>query len=680
MPYPVELPPKYYLAHFRELLRDIEARLLPYLRPRDELFLRSFATLSEDAQCLYIRMVNRKGRYFTRHGLDYQEINSKKALSELRAVGFIREATESDKDGILAIMPKEELFRMLSAQDVPYRKSWPRQTFIELASLHFILPESIVVQEMKDEMDYLLFLFFGSYQENLTLYTLRDLGVRESNGYQGPLKNKFKSRADAEAHFFYARMARNELSEDPIGWPVPLSFEARELRDQQLIRKALHYEGDEAVRILRLGEGPAPRERLCRLLWELDRREECQDLLRRMQEDPAHDEEALFAEDFLARKFEKKRLSVLTEALREARKITIDEGFFRHPELGAIAWFEAQGAQAFHSENLLWQELFQRLFKEELFESEATAFHSQFEHTPFDLWDQEFFTNHQASLRSKLVRLHDPAFRAELAADSAPLLLLLEKVPLTALETILIAMARDYHRRSSGFPDLLVCEGDSLRLIEIKAPGDQLRKNQLTQLTLLRRAGIEVEVLQVDYDANPAQTYVVVDLETTGTSSSHHRVTEIGAVKIQDGKIIATYSSLVNPGQPIPRRIQQLTGISNEMVEAAPSFAAVADAFEEFLEGSILAAHNVKFDYGFLQAEYARLERRFVRPHVCTSASMKKHFPGLGSYGLANLTTHFNIPLESHHRALCDAEAAARLLMIINEKRRVGSPTPSAES
>jgi DNA polymerase-3 subunit epsilon len=80
-------------------------------------------------------------------------------------------------------------------------------------------------------------------------------------------------------------------------------------------------------------------------------------------------------------------------------------------------------------------------------------------------------------------------------------------------------------------------------------------------------------------------------------------------------------------------------------------------------------AHNVRFDYGFLTAEYARLERRFRYPTLCTCQSMRKLWKGLPSYGLANLSRHFGIPLESHHRALCDAEAAAGLLMKINERR-----------
>jgi DNA polymerase-3 subunit epsilon len=87
------------------------------------------------------------------------------------------------------------------------------------------------------------------------------------------------------------------------------------------------------------------------------------------------------------------------------------------------------------------------------------------------------------------------------------------------------------------------------------------------------------------------------------------------------------------------------------------------------MDDAIFVAHNVNFDYGFLGREFARLGRGFRYPKLCTCASMRKHFPGHDSYSLASLCRRYDIPLRQHHRAMCDAEAAAQLLLLVNERR-----------
>jgi DNA polymerase-3 subunit epsilon len=87
------------------------------------------------------------------------------------------------------------------------------------------------------------------------------------------------------------------------------------------------------------------------------------------------------------------------------------------------------------------------------------------------------------------------------------------------------------------------------------------------------------------------------------------------------------------------------------------------------MDNSIFVAHNVNFDYGFIAREYERLERRFRFPKLCTCAGMRRRFPGHRSYSLGNLCATYGIDLEDHHRALCDAKAAAHLLNLMNRKR-----------
>ena len=98
-------------------------------------------------------------------------------------------------------------------------------------------------------------------------------------------------------------------------------------------------------------------------------------------------------------------------------------------------------------------------------------------------------------------------------------------------------------------------------------------------------------------------------------------------------------------------------------------FAEIAESFMQFMDSGIFVAHSVNFDYGFISYEYERLERRFRFPKLCTCAGMRRRYPGHKSYSLGNLCETYGIDLKEHHRALCDARAAAQLLNLVNQQR-----------
>src|SRR5690606_36997389 len=118
---------------------------------------------------------------------------------------------------------------------------------------------------------------------------------------------------------------------------------------------------------------------------------------------------------------------------------------------------------------------------------------------------------------------------------------------------VLIYMAQDYYNRNSGFPDLFIIQDKKIQFIEVKAEGDSIKNSQIKQMRLLENTGFMVKVLQVFYRFNENQSYVIVDLETTGTLSSYNRITEIGAVKMKGNEIIGTFQTLINPQKSIPR-------------------------------------------------------------------------------------------------------------------------------
>jgi len=156
-------------------------------------------------------------------------------------------------------------------------------------------------------------------------------------------------------------------------------------------------------------------------------------------------------------------------------------------------------------------------------------------------------------------------------------------------------------------------------------------------------------------DPASEQPLVFVDLETTGGSPAEHRITEIGVVEIGPFGV-STWTTLVDPGQPIPPFIQQLTGISDEMVRGAPSFASLAPALFERLDGKLFVAHNASFDRGFLRAEFERAGFAFNPDVLCTVRLSRALFPRESRHGLDALIERHGLVPAARHRALADAD------------------------
>jgi DNA polymerase-3 subunit epsilon len=158
--------------------------------------------------------------------------------------------------------------------------------------------------------------------------------------------------------------------------------------------------------------------------------------------------------------------------------------------------------------------------------------------------------------------------------------------------------------------------------------------------------------------------FAVLDVETTGTRAAEDdRITDIAVVLVQGNRRELVYESLVNPGRPIPYFITTMTGISDAMVESAPSFDRIADDLLQVLSGRVFTAHNARFDWGFVDAEVKRSRGlALVGTRMCTVKLARTLLPELPSRGLDSLQEYFNIPNEARHRARGDALATADLL------------------
>lgn len=707
-----DLPTYYYHTNFVDMLAFIQERYDSVFDTSHRTFLKAFYALPLDAQYLYVRIAGRKGRVFDRTKLIYPEINQIDAQFKiLKTQGFVGDLSEEDYSDYLNRLTKPDLVTVLSSHCPPrsFRRSWKKQDLAEFAKCHLpfdtaSIPDTFFVQGEVKALRFLMFLYFGKIEENLQSFTLRDLGITKTPDYKADYSARFDTTAEAASAFFYThalyrfKQGRGsqiaELIDTLDYWPdveCEVSLSARDKLLQKLggLSEACK-DVQTALRLYGASEAPLCTERAIRLRWlrnEDSDRDWVKSKLETLIENPSSDGEHNFACDFYDRKFHKKRTSAVTDLLNSAEVLTLDACFAHEPERAAQRAFIERGYTVHRTENTIWKGLFGLLFWEPLFGSDAKI-HNGFERLPANLKTGTFYDDHAEAIERALQKLSDPQ-RLKLSLLktvarhhgtpngifrwSSKLLprlqALLDGAPTLGLQSMMRAMAKDYKGRKDGYPDLMLSKDGALRFIEIKAQGDVLRRHQFTRIAQMREAGFTVDLTRVDWGVDPNQTYVVVDVETTGGRPGLHRLTEIGAVKVRNGKVIDSFQSLLNPERSIPPFITKLTGISAEMVKDAPLFRDIAEDFKTFMGEGVFVAHNVNFDFKFINFEYRNIGKSFRHAKLCTCATMRKLYPGLKSYSLKNLCLEYGIELTSHHRALCDAKAAAELLYLINDKR-----------
>jgi DNA polymerase III epsilon subunit family exonuclease len=163
--------------------------------------------------------------------------------------------------------------------------------------------------------------------------------------------------------------------------------------------------------------------------------------------------------------------------------------------------------------------------------------------------------------------------------------------------------------------------------------------------------------------------FTVFDIETTGMSPVNDRIVELAAVRIAKDGTLTHFSTLINPGRPIPARATAVHNINDEMVKDAPFFEDIAEDFHRFIAGSTLVAHNAIFDLAFIQESFFRGGFPIWEGKtIDTLKLVKQTHPGLPSYSLQNLRAHFRLetaPGMNPHRAAADVEWTRQLLGIL---------------
>lgn len=148
---------------------------------------------------------------------------------------------------------------------------------------------------------------------------------------------------------------------------------------------------------------------------------------------------------------------------------------------------------------------------------------------------------------------------------------------------------------------------------------------------------------------------VFVDIETNGLDHVRGRVIEVAAIRVENGEIVKSFNSLVDPETELPYFITNLTGITTNDVKGAPTFSQIADELDEVMNGAVFVAHNVRFDYSFLKQEFKRLNRHFLPKQLCTVKLSRALYPHERSHKLQSLIDRHGFTYAARHRAYDDA-------------------------
>lgn len=177
-----------------------------------------------------------------------------------------------------------------------------------------------------------------------------------------------------------------------------------------------------------------------------------------------------------------------------------------------------------------------------------------------------------------------------------------------------------------------------------------------------------VESVTGDSDTSFEGTFICFDIETTGLSAARDKITEIGAVKVVNGEIKETFSTFVNPEMPIPQKITQLTGITDDMVKSAPSQSEAVTAFLEFAGNNVLVAHNAPFDTSFIRKACENMGREYNCTSIDTVAISRAILSDIKNCKLDTVAKYLRLGDFNHHRATDDAEILAKIFICLCQR------------
>lgn len=552
---PIELPEKYYLDYFESLLEFVQDKYGGLLNRREKQFIRKFGRFSEDARCLFIRLMNRKGCYFRVQKLNYAEIQSfDEALNKLISQRFFSRLAarhHQNMEDLLRIFTKAELLSLLAEVNKELKKQAGKLKKDEIVQLilanadlrqfteHISRREPIVKVNFEQETEMLRFLYFGNIHGDMTQFVVRDIGyVKTEELNASKLQARFKSRKEAEDKLLMSRIYqqfkdRRDVLQQPVDeifqWFQQLNITGASLNetaqpqfDKLCLRLGKLLEQQKfpafALDIYQHTAAAPSRERQARLMHKLGLTTKALELCEQIRQAPKNAEEKYFAEDFCDLINKKRKVKRTTHYLKSSSSIELDEERRFSVELGVLEHFCERGYEGVFSENHLWRSFFGLFFWDIIFDQDSGALHHPLQTTPSDFYTPEFLTKRRKQIDQRLQALAYPNrfynivrhhFQSKMGISNPlvgwqeNLLPLVEqcynKLQPEQISSVLLEMAGNLKENARGFPDLFIWNKDSYSFIEVKSPNDQLSAQQLYWLHFFEEQEIEAKVVRVQW-------------------------------------------------------------------------------------------------------------------------------------------------------------------------------------
>ncbi|TNF27878.1 MAG: VRR-NUC domain-containing protein [Deltaproteobacteria bacterium] len=547
-----ELSKTYYLTNFEKLLRFVLSSYEDLLKPNEIKLIESFFSQNKNAKLLYTRLIGRRGPFFLKNKLNYEEIKIDKALSDLMHSGFLHlysSANELESDyepeDYLLSYSRKELEAVLSKKGLKGLSKFKKPELLELFLEDFDLREMLLIEaplltlNHSSEFQLFFYLFFGNFHQTLSDFILEDVGALKYERYKIDKETRlFDSRKTVNQSMkfheareaCYVAMEIGAFDEALDLWKImgknkgSISSLSRKFKDysDQLGR---HFEriGDnnQALECYKKSNSSFAKERTIRLLTEIGELEKAIRLFKKMSKSPSNFDEI----DFV-RKFSKK-LSRLTEKefqisqewnfieerweIKKSSQLNVEEMVVKELKKKKI--------HALHTENWFWNSLLGLAFWDIIFKPIPGVFHHPFQRGPTDLFHPEdFYNSRKEQIEKRLKSIGTGKYSKQILKtakakfktanylvawnymDFGFLERTLDTFPPTKLEAILRRQLSELRRNSSGLPDVFcIDQSGHPKLYEVKGPGDQLRPNQRAWLSFMSEIGLDCSVLWVKY-------------------------------------------------------------------------------------------------------------------------------------------------------------------------------------
>lgn len=541
------LPEKYYLDNFKYVLNFVLDKYEPLLSYQEVRFITDFMSFSEDGQCLYVRISNRKGQFFRKEKLVYAEIvDLDTARSELLDAGFLLNKNMLEIDEcyqLLSIYNKSELIKSVKAADIEIDKSLKKDELIlslmetvpsdDLHALFY--SDDILTQGVREELDMVKLFFFGHNHGDMSDFVIRDVGhARFMEVDESALGTSFDSREEAEAVMHLSRLNKEfyllEETLSPLSvyeWfsEVEVDYFLGMTQPRPRIVKLIHKVGylleknkhyDEALAVYHLTNDSPMRERKIRIYNKLKAFEDSLSVAHQILESPNDNKEYYIALDVI-NKLDKK-LKTTTIRQKDGLVIQVSDTYMYQVEKGALAYFESMGFTGYHSENSIGRNLFGLFFWEEIFDPQYNSLHQPLQRAPSDIYGGDFYSKRKQVIEKKLQKTKTKKQIDSILNNSinnysgitnpfvnwdknmlTAMTDFVSRVTPKQIKSLLAEIAIDPKTRSTGFPDLFVWKGDDYSFYEVKSPNDHLSEKQLFWLEKFDQWGINAEIALVEW-------------------------------------------------------------------------------------------------------------------------------------------------------------------------------------